>query len=140
MEIKEIYNKFLTSSGVATDTREIQNGAIFFALKGANFNGNKFASQALEKGALFAIIDEKEFYKNDKTILVENALECLQKLAAFHRSKFNIPVIGITGTNGKTTTKELINAALSTQYKTFATKGNFNNHIGVPLSLLSITK
>lgn len=140
MQINELYNQFLESTGVATDTRVIEKGNLFFALKGESFNGNKFAEKALDSGATFAIIDEKEFEKDERYILVEDVLTTLQELAAYHRSQFKIPVIGVTGTNGKTTTKELINAILSTKFNVFATKGNFNNHIGVPLSLLSITK
>jgi UDP-N-acetylmuramoyl-tripeptide--D-alanyl-D-alanine ligase len=140
MHINELYSQFLESTGIATDTRAIEKGKLFFALKGVSFNGNKFADQAIEAGALFAIIDEKEYKTTDRHILVDNVLETLQGLAACHRSKFKIPVIGVTGSNGKTTTKELINAVLSTKFNVFATKGNFNNHIGVPLSLLSITK
>lgn len=140
MQINELYSQFLESTGIATDTRAIEKGKLFFALKGMSFNGNKFADQAIEAGALFAIIDEKEYKTSDRHIFVDNVLETLQGLAAYHRSKFKIPVIGVTGSNGKTTTKELINAVLSTKFNVFATKGNFNNHIGVPLSLLSITK
>ena len=113
---------------------------MFFALKGDSFNGNRFADKAVEIGALFVVIDEKEYATSERYILVEDVLKTLQELAAHHRSMFKIPVIGITGTNGKTTTKELINTVLSTKFNVFATKGNFNNHIGVPLSLLSITK
>lgn len=139
MEIKELYNKFLESEGIATDTRTIEKGVMFFALKGDNFNGNKYAKQAIENGASFAVIDEKEYCINNQYILVDNVLSSLQDLAKHHRAQFKIPIIGITGTNGKTTTKELIKILLSTKFNTFATKGNFNNHIGVPLSLLSIT-
>ncbi len=138
--IKDLYEKFISSTGITTDSRNIIKGNLFFALKGDNFNGNKFAKQAIENGASFAIVDEGNYQKTEKYILVLNVLETLQDLAAFHRAQFNIPVIGITGSNGKTTTKELINAILSTKFRTFATKGNFNNHIGVPLSLLAIKK
>lgn len=140
MQIKEIYSKFLESTGITTDTRAIEEGKLFFALKGDSFNGNKFADQALKYGALYAIVDEKEYQKSNRHILVEDVLTTLQELSAYHRAQFKIPVIGITGSNGKTTTKELINAVLSTKFNVFATKGNFNNHIGVPLSLLSITE
>lgn len=139
MTIKEIHQLFLESTGVCTDTRSLQKNQIFFALKGDNFNGNKYAKQALENGAAYAIIDEAEF-EIGNSILVKNVLECLQELAAFHREYLGLPIIAITGSNGKTTTKELLNAVLSTTFKTYATPGNLNNHIGVPLSLLSITK
>lgn len=137
--IEELYEKFKSSTGVTTDTRAVQKDNIFFALKGENFNGNKFAEQALQSGAKYAVIDEEAFKKDDRYILVEDVLTCLQNLASHHRDQFKIAVIGITGSNGKTTTKELMNAVLSTTFNTFATVGNFNNHIGVPLSLLSIT-
>ena len=137
MTIQKIHNIFLNSSGVCTDSRKVEKNNIFFALKGANFNGNLFAEQAIQEGCSYAIIDEKEFQKSEQYILVDDVLECLQKLSNYHRKQLNCPVIGITGTNGKTTTKELIYAVLSTQYKTIATQGNFNNHIGIPLTLLS---
>lgn len=137
MKIQELYHLFLNSRGVCTDSRKIEKDKIFFALKGANFNGNLFADQAIKKGCSYAIIDEKEFQKNEQYILVDDVLECLQKLSTYHRKQLNCPVIGITGTNGKTTTKELMYTVLKTQYKTIATQGNFNNHIGVPLTLLS---
>ena len=137
MTIQKIHNIFLDSSGVCTDSRKVEKNNIFFALKGANFNGNLFAEQAIQEGCSYAIIDEKEFQKSEQYILVDDVLECLQKLSKYHRKQLNCPVIGITGTNGKTTTKELIYAVLSTQYKTIATQGNFNNHIGIPLTLLS---
>ncbi len=139
MDINFIYSVFKNFPKISTDTRNIEKNSIFFALKGENFNGNAFAQKALENGAAYAVIDEKEYYKNEHYILVDNVLDCLQQLAAFHRDSLNIPIIGITGTNGKTTTKELINAVLSTRYKTLATKGNLNNHIGVPLTILSIS-
>lgn len=138
--IETLYQKFKLSTGATTDTRAIAKDNIFFALKGENFNGNKFAKAALEAGASFAVIDEKEYQIDSRYLLVEDVLIALQQLAAHHRAQFNIAVIGITGSNGKTTTKELINAVLSTSFKTFATQGNYNNHIGVPLSLLSITE
>ena len=140
MEISKIHKLFLNSSGITTDTRSIENKSIFFALKGENFNGNKFASEALQKGASFVIIDEKEFKIDERTLLVENVLETLQTLANFHRYFLNIPIISLTGSNGKTTTKELINAVLSKKFNTTATLGNLNNHIGVPLTLLSMNK
>ncbi|MCK0191212.1 UDP-N-acetylmuramoyl-tripeptide--D-alanyl-D-alanine ligase [Arenibacter sp. F20364] len=139
MTIKELHQLFLEFPQVCTDTRKISPNCIFFALKGDNFNGNSYADQALEKGASYAIVDEKEFATGHKTILVENALSTLQELALFHRNYCRAKVIGLTGSNGKTTTKELITAVLSRKYKTIATKGNLNNHIGVPLTLLSIT-
>src|SRR6056300_408515 len=113
---------------------------MFFALKGENFNGNTYAEKAIELGAKYAIVDEVEYNTSEKTILVNNVFETLQQLASFHRTFLNIPVIALTGSNGKTTTKELINAVLSKKYCTTATIGNLNNHIGVPLTLLSMTK
>ena len=139
MDIAALHKVFLEFNSVCTDTRKVKKNDLFFALKGANFNGNKFAKQAIEKGAKYAVVDE-EFYNNDtQTILVKNVLETLQKLATYHRLYLNKPIIALTGSNGKTTTKELINAVLSTKYKTTATFGNLNNHIGVPLTLLSMT-
>ncbi len=135
-----LYPIFLKYPLVSTDTRNIKNKSIFFALKGKNFNGNSYAKEALDKGAIYAVIDEAKYKKNDKFILVNNVLETLQNLARYHREKLNLPVISLTGSNGKTTTKELINAVLSQKYNTKATKGNLNNHIGVPLTLLSFTK
>ncbi len=125
---------------ICTDSRKIRKGAIFFALKGENFNGNKFALKAIQDGCSYAIIDEKDYDTHQNTILVDDALATLQKLATYHRAQLNIPVIGITGTNGKTTSKELIKEVLNSQLKTYATKGNLNNHIGVPLSILEINK
>lgn len=139
MKIIEIYKLYQQHYLVDTDTRNIRENTLFFALKGSNFNGNKFAIDALKKGASFAIIDEKEYEIKDKTILVDNVLKTLQELAKHHRNQLNIPIIGLTGSNGKTTTKELIKAVLQEKYNTTATKGNLNNHIGVPLTLLSIT-
>jgi UDP-N-acetylmuramoyl-tripeptide--D-alanyl-D-alanine ligase len=128
----------LKHPSISTDTRKIKENDIFFALKGDNFNGNTYANQALKKGASYVIIDEKEYHINEKTILVDDTLETLQKLANYHRNYCKAKVISLTGSNGKTTTKELINAVLARKYKTIATKGNLNNHIGVPLTLLSI--
>ncbi len=140
MNIQDLYNKFQESGKVSTDTRQINAGSIFFALKGDKFNANTFASQALEKGASFAVIDEQEYAANDRCILVDDVLATLQQLARYHRDQLNIPVIGLTGSNGKTTSKELLHAVLSKKFKTYATKGNLNNHIGVPLTLLAIDK
>lgn len=137
MEIATIYNYFLQSTGIATDNRKINTNNMFVALKGDNFNGNKFALSALESGAKFAIIDEVEYKIDERFILVENTLDTLQKLANYHRNQLEIIIIGLTGSNGKTTTKELIHAVLSQKYNTKATVGNLNNHIGVPLTLLS---
>ena len=139
MDIKDLYQIYSTNYLVDTDTRNIRNNSIFFSLKGDNFNGNKFAIEALKKGAKYAVIDEEESEIEGRTILVDNVLKTLQKLANYHRRKLDIPVIGLTGSNGKTTTKELLNAVLKTQYNTKATQGNLNNHIGVPLTLLSFT-
>ena len=140
MEIKEIYNYFLQTTGIATDNRKINTDNLFVALKGDNFNGNKFALSALENGAKFAIIDEAAYKIDDRFILVENSLVALQQLANHHRNQLKITIIGLTGSNGKTTTKELINVVLSQKYNTKATIGNLNNHIGVPLTLLSFDK
>lgn len=136
---QQILEKFRKHSYISTDSRKVMPGSIFFALKGDNFNANRFAHQALENGAVYAVIDDPEMYLNEKTILVEDVLLSLQDLAKLYRSSLRIPIIGITGTNGKTTTKELIGTALSTRFNTVATPGNFNNHIGVPLTVLSIT-
>lgn len=138
ISIPELYEKFKECSGISTDTRNIGENSMFFALKGPNFNANTLAQSALEKGAKYAVIDEVEFDINSQTILVDDSLIDLQKLANFHRKQFDIPVIGLTGSNGKTTTKELIYSVLQKKYITHATKGNLNNHIGVPLTLLSM--
>ncbi|WP_316830447.1 UDP-N-acetylmuramoyl-tripeptide--D-alanyl-D-alanine ligase [Pedobacter aquatilis] len=135
---EDLYQHYLKYPVISTDTRNISEGCIFFALKGDNFNANTFATQAIEKGAAFAIIDEEQYLLNEKCLLVDDVLTALQDLARHHRKQLNIPVIGLTGSNGKTTSKELINAVLAERYKTFATFGNLNNHIGVPLSILSI--
>ncbi|WP_100615458.1 UDP-N-acetylmuramoyl-tripeptide--D-alanyl-D-alanine ligase [Confluentibacter citreus] len=138
MKIQQLHTLFLECHSACTDTRKIKENDMFFALKGDNFNGNSYAKQAINLGAKYVIIDEPEYYENPKTILVDNVLETLQQLSSFHRTFLNIPIIALTGSNGKTTTKELINATLSKKYKTTATVGNLNNHIGVPLTLLSM--
>ncbi|MDB4304245.1 Mur ligase family protein, partial [Desulfosarcina sp.] len=138
MKIKKLHQLFLECNSVSTDTRKIGNGNMYFALKGENFNGNTFAEKAINSGAKYAIIDEEKYNKLPETILVNNVLETLQELAQFHRGYLNIPILAITGSNGKTTTKELINVAVSKKFNTVATKGNLNNHIGVPLTLLSM--
>lgn len=138
MRIEELYKNFLSSTGVSTDTRMITPGSVFFALKGPKFNANEFASEALKKGASFAVVDEQAFVSNDRCILVDDGLKALQDLARFHRSQLKIPVVALTGSNGKTTSKELVNTVLSQKFKTHATRGNLNNHIGVPLTILSI--
>ncbi len=138
--IEQLYQLYLESTGVSTDTRSINEGDIWFALKGPNFNANRFADQAIEKGASIVVIDDTDFAKDDRYFVVEDGLEALQKLGNHHRNQFDIPFIGITGSNGKTTTKELMRDVLSQKYKVHATQGNFNNHIGVPLTLLQIDK
>lgn len=138
MTIPELYQIYLKHSKISTDTRKITEGCIFFALKGENFNANEFADEALNNGASFVIIDEQKFKTSNHHILVNDVLSTLQKLANYHRKQFNIPFIGITGSNGKTTSKELVNAVLQQKYKTSYTQGNFNNHIGVPITILSI--
>lgn len=138
--MENLFQLFYQTTGVSTDTRKITKNSLYVALKGENFDGNKFATQAIELGAKFAIVDDKNFENQSTIFYVENALIFLQKLANYHRRKFNIPLIGITGSNGKTTTKELINAVLSTKYNTLCTIGNLNNHIGVPLTLLRLNE
>jgi len=141
MEIHELYTLFLQSNGVITDTRKIANGQIYFALKGGNFNGNTFAAKAIEQGASYAVIDEVEFKTNDNCILVDDVLSTLQQLAHYHLKQINPKaIIAITGSNGKTTTKELVHAVLATSFHTHYTKGNLNNHIGIPLTLLEMDK
>ncbi|HBF88456.1 MAG TPA: UDP-N-acetylmuramoyl-tripeptide--D-alanyl-D-alanine ligase [Bacteroidales bacterium] len=139
MTIQEIHDKFLICDGICTDTRNIVKNALFFALKGEAFDGNKYAQYALENGCRYAIIDNADYKTDENYILVQNVLETLQNLASYHRKYLHLPIIAITGTNGKTTTKELVNAVLSKKYNALATKGNLNNHIGVPLTLLSMT-
>lgn len=138
MTIEDLYKLYSKHFLVDTDTRKIRNNTIFFSLKGENFNGNEFAEKALSQGAIFSIVDEKKYVTSAKIILVDDVLSTLQNLASYHRKKLDIPIIALTGSNGKTTTKELINAVLSEEYRTTATLGNLNNHIGVPLTLLSI--
>ncbi|MFH1321631.1 MAG: UDP-N-acetylmuramoyl-tripeptide--D-alanyl-D-alanine ligase [Bacteroidota bacterium] len=138
-DISLLYSIYLKHRLICIDSRNVQKNSIFFALKGENFNGNKFAKEAIDKGCPYVIIDEINYKKDERFIIVNNVLETLQKLALHHREQLNIPVIGITGTNGKTTTKDLIKCVLNKKYKTFATRGNLNNHIGVPLSILSIS-
>ena len=138
MKIDHIYQLFEQSSGVCTDTRSLDENQLFFALKGPSFNGDDFALKAIKNGALYAIVSEHCKEKNDKIIPVSDPLKTLQDLAKFHRDRLEIPVIGLTGSNGKTTTKELINAVLTNEYKTLCTQGNLNNHIGVPLTLLGL--
>jgi UDP-N-acetylmuramoyl-tripeptide--D-alanyl-D-alanine ligase len=135
---EQLYQLYLQHSVISTDTRKISEGSLFFALKGDKFDANTFAQKAIEAGATYAIIDNPEYKTGDKLLLVDDVLTALQQLAAYHRSQLSIPVIGLTGTNGKTTTKELINAVLSQRFNTLATQGNLNNHIGVPLTILSI--
>ena len=138
MTMEEIYAVYRQYPSVQTDTRKLKGGDLYFALKGPNFNGNAFAQQALDSGAAYAVIDEPAYAVAGKTILVSDVLQTLQQLALFHRRQFNIPFLGITGSNGKTTTKELIHAVLSTTFNTATTEGNLNNHIGVPLTILKI--
>ncbi|MCL9807492.1 UDP-N-acetylmuramoyl-tripeptide--D-alanyl-D-alanine ligase [Flavobacterium amniphilum] len=138
MKIEEIYQCFLQCESISTDTRKIESNSLFVALKGDNFDANTFAQEALNKGALFVIIDNKNYYSDqDKMILVNDSLKTLQDLANYHRNQLGLPIVALTGSNGKTTTKELINCVLSKKYNTKATIGNLNNHIGVPLTLLS---
>ena len=137
-EIERLYSHYLKYPSISTDSRSIKKGDIFFALKGDNFDGNNFVFQAIEQGASLVVCDNKQIEKGDKILLCENSLTMLQSLATYHRKQLKTTIIGISGTNGKTTTKELIQTVLATKFKTLATKGNLNNHIGVPLTLLSI--
>ena len=139
MSIEDLYNLYLKCSGISTDSRFIRKDELFFSLKGPNFNGNKYAQKAVESGAKYAVVDEKEFAIDERYILVKNCLESLQEISNYHRNKLKVKVIGITGSNGKTTSKELINSVLKTNFKTIYTHGNLNNHIGVPLTLLKIS-
>jgi UDP-N-acetylmuramoyl-tripeptide--D-alanyl-D-alanine ligase len=138
MKTEELYQVYLKHPSVQTDTRKLKEGDLFFALKGPNFNANEFAQQAIDKGATYAVIDDEKYSIPGKTILVEDCLSTLQLLAKHHRQQFTIPFIAITGSNGKTTTKELLHAVLSSTYKTYTTEGNLNNHIGIPLTILKI--
>jgi len=141
MRIEEIYQCFLECNGVATDTRNIHENSLFIALKGENYDANTFANESLSKGARYVILDNKAFYSDpNKMILVDDSLETLQELANYHRRQLGLPIIALTGSNGKTTSKELIYAVLSKKYNTKATVGNLNNHIGVPLTLLSFNE
>lgn len=139
MQTERLYEKFIETGKISTDTRQISEGSIFFALRGDKFNANQFAIQALEKGARYAVVDEPEYANDPRCLLVDDVLTALQDLARHHRKQLSIPVIGLTGSNGKTTSKELLSAVLSKQFIVYATRGNLNNHIGVPLSVLSIT-
>lgn len=138
MTIEQLYELYRQYPSVQTDTRKLKTGDIFFALKGPNFNGNRFATAALEAGSAYAIVDEAPATPNDRIVVVDDVLTTLQQLAKYHRQQFDIPFIAITGSNGKTTTKELVHAVLSAGYKTYTTQGNLNNHIGIPLTLLSV--
>ena len=140
MDIAKIHGLFLSCKSVSIDTRKIESNSLFVAIKGERFDANTFANEALEKGASYVIIDNESYYIDERTILVEDSLATLQELSKFHRSYLNLPIIALTGSNGKTTTKELIQVVLAKKYKTKATVGNLNNHIGVPLTLLSFNK
>jgi UDP-N-acetylmuramoyl-tripeptide--D-alanyl-D-alanine ligase len=138
MNIEDIYKIYQLFPSIETDSRKLKKDDIFFALKGPNFNGNNFAKQALESGAAYVVADGPLSFQSERIIQVENVLETLQQLAKYHRKQFKIPFIAITGSNGKTTTKELLHEVLSTTFKTYTTKGNLNNHIGIPLTILKI--
>ncbi len=140
LKIEILYKFFLNNPSIQTDTRKLQKGDIFFALSGPNYNGNQFALKALELGASLSIVDEDIDSDNEKIIRVDDTLSCLQALAKYHRQQLNIPILAITGSNGKTTTKELVSNVLATHLVTYTTQGNLNNHIGVPLTLLSIKR
>ena len=139
MSIIDLYDLFIHNPQITTDSRNCPKGSIFFALKGDKFDGNQYAGKALASGCVYAVIDNPDYYIGERTILVDNVLKTLQQLAHHHRKVLGLPIIGITGTNGKTTTKELLAAVLSTKFKLLYTEGNFNNHIGVPLTLLRLT-
>lgn len=138
MELENLYALYRQYPCVCTDTRQIRKDALFFCLKGENFDGNTFAAEALEQGAAYVVVDNPQYVLNERCLLVEDVLHTLQQLAHFHRRQLSVPIIGVTGTNGKTTTKELLTAVLSRKYRVTSTQGNLNNHIGVPLTLLSI--
>jgi len=138
VNLEKIYEIFKSCKGVSTDSRKLPKGCLFVALKGERFDGNEYALAALEKGAAYALVSDSNLPENDRLILVEDTLKTLQDLAQHHRRQFDIPFLAITGSNGKTTTKELVSSVLSAKYKTHFTQGNFNNHIGVPLTLLAI--
>ena len=140
MSIEELYSIYLEHPSIETDTRKIKEGDIFFALKGPNFNGNNYVEEAFKRGAFYCVCDEMSAITTGRILYVENVLITLQQLAKHHRQQFSIPFIGITGSNGKTTTKELVHEVLSTTYKCYTTKGNLNNHIGIPLTILSVKK
>ena len=138
---KKLYDLFLNSTGICTDTRSIEQNSLFVCIKGENFDGNTFSEKALNEGATHVIVDNPEFFNPNKAMtLVQDSVQFLQDLANYHRRQFSIPVIGITGSNGKTTSKELINSVLSKKYNVLATQGNLNNHLGVPFTLLRLTK
>ena len=139
MSIIDLYDLFIHNPQITTDSRNCPKGSIFFALKGDKFDGNQYAGKALASGCVYAVIDNPDYYIGERTILVDNVLQTLQQLAHHHRKVLGLPIIGITGTNGKTTTKELLAAVLSTKFNLLYTEGNFNNHIGVPLTLLRLT-
>lgn len=139
MSIIDLYDLFIHNPQITTDSRNCPKGSIFFALKGDKFDGNQYAGKALASGCVYAVIDNPDYYTGERTILVDNVLKTLQQLAHHHRKVLGLPIIGITGTNGKTTTKELLAAVLSTKFNLLYTEGNFNNHIGVPLTLLRLT-
>ena len=128
--MEQLYKTFLDSKGVSIDSRSIEKGQIYFAIKGDRFDGHQFVDEVLEKGAVAVVVHDEKYLRDDKTILVSDTVKSLQDLAHHHRKQFNTPVLGITGSNGKTTTKELIHAVLSKKYKVHTTKGNYNNHIG----------
>lgn len=138
MTIEQLYELYLQHPSIQTDTRKLKEGDIFFALSGPNFNGNDFAEKAIDLGAAYAVVDAEITNENGRILKADNVLDSLQLLAKFHREQFNIPFIAITGSNGKTTTKELVSAVLASQFKTYTTQGNLNNHIGVPLTLLQV--
>ena len=138
--VEELYSIYLKHTTLSKDSRNITESCIYLALKGENFNGNEFADDALKKGAAYVLIDEEKVWKDNRYLLVDDVLESLQQLAHYHRKQLSIPVLAISGSNGKTTTKELIAAALSKKFNTLYTLGNYNNHIGVPLTLLRINQ